>query len=219
MAVITISGQVGSGENRLADQVSKKLGYRLVDRAVFEEVLKEYGIVDFKQLLDTPLHFLDQLAGEKRNTADLLNRMYLLFAKKNNIVLQSRRAFLVLDAFVNVVNVFLKAPLNFRIQNLMETEKIGERSAADRITREEKNREKIIESFYKRKVDSLAPWTLVIDTHKLGLDLAEKMIFDSIARASECDDICGWQNGFPTIDTIEPDPIMEKAVEKVLSEL
>ncbi len=218
MSVITISGQVGSGDNRLARSVAEKLGYLLVDRAVYEEVLKEYGIVDFDQLLDTPMHFLDRFAGEKRDTADLLNKMYLLFAKRNNIVLHSRRAFLVLSPFINVVNVFLKAPLSFRVQNLMESEKIGERSAEERIRREEKNRERIIDSFYKKRWDSIEPWTLVINTHKLGIDLAEKMILDANARVSECDEVCGWQDGFPGLDTIEADPILGKAVKKVLPE-
>lgn len=218
MSVITISGQVGAGGSIVARRVAKALGYKYVDRGVFEEVLKEYGIVDFKDLLDSPLHFLDLLAGEKRNTADLLNKMYLLFAKKNNIVINSRRAFLVLDPFINVLNAFLKAPPMVRIQNVMNWESIGERSAADYIKKEEQTRTKIIESFYKKKWDSIVPWTLVLNTHKLGLELAEKIIIDANAEVAKFDELYGWQDGFPTIDTIETDPILEKAVDKVLPE-
>lgn len=216
MAVITITGQFGAGEERLAPRLAEKIGYQYVSREIFEEVLKEYGIVDFKELLDAPVHFLDRLAGEKRNTADLLNKMYLIFAKGNNIVLQSRRAFLVLESFVNVLNVFLKAPNPIRIQNLMSWEQIGERSAAEKIKKEEHTRKKIIESFYKKKWDSFKPWTLVLNTHKLGFELCEQFVIQANSRVATCDDVCGWQDGFPSIDTIEVDPILEKAVNKVL---
>ena len=216
MAVITITGHMGAGENLLAPKIAEKLGYQYVDRTIFEEVLKEYGIVNFKEVLDTPLHFLDRLAGEKRNTADLLNKMYLIFAKGNNIVLQSRRAFLVLESFVNVLNVFLKAPKTIRIQNLMSWKQIGDRSAREKIQQEENIRKKIIESFYKKKWDSFSPWTLVLNTHKLGIELCEKFILEANSRVATCDDLCGWQDGFPSIDTIEVDPILEKVVDKVL---
>jgi cytidylate kinase len=216
MAVITITGQLGAGEDNFAPKLAEKMGYQYVDRTIFEEVLKEYGIVNFKEMLDTPPNFLDRLAGEKRNTADLLNKMYLIFAKANNIVLHSRRAFLVLESFVNVLNVFLKAPKPIRIQNLMSWEQIGERSAMEKIQKEEHTRKKIIESFYKKKEDSISPWTLVLNTHKLGFELCEKFILEANSRVAVCDDVCGWQDGFPSIDTIEVDPILEKAVNKVL---
>ena len=216
MAVITITSQLGAGKDNFAPKLSEKIGYQYVDRRIFEEVLKEYGIVNFEEMLDTPPHFLDRLAGEKRNTADLLNKMYLLFAKRNNIILNSRRAFLVLESFVNVLSVFLKAPKIIRIQNLMSWEQIGERSAAEKIQKEEYIREKIIESFYKKKWDSFSPWTLVLNTHKIGFELSEKFIIEASSRISTYDDVFGWQDGFPSIDTIEIDPILEQAVNKVL---
>jgi cytidylate kinase len=216
MAVITITGQFGAGEDQLAARIVEKTGYLHVNRGIFEKVLKEYGIVNFKELLDKPLHFMDRLAGEKKSTSDLLNKMYLLFAKKNNIVLHSRRAFVVLESFVNVLNVFVKAPESARVRNLVGWENIGERSAADKIEQQEDIRRGVIESYYKKKWDSVSPWTLVLNTHKLGLDLCEKIILEANLQISKFDDVYGWQDGFPSIDTIETDSILERAVKKVM---
>jgi cytidylate kinase len=218
MAVITITGLAGTGEKRLAQKIADKLGYEFVDRSIFEEVLKEYGIVDSKDLLEMPLHFFSPLAAEQRNSADLLNKMYLVFAKRNNVVLHSRRAFAMLHSFASVLSVFLKAPKINRIQNLMSWEDISERSAVEKIEKEERTRKKIIESYYKKEWDSLLPWTLVLNTHKLGLELCEKFIIESHAQVATLDDVHGWQDGFPSIDTIEVDPILEKAVNKVLAD-
>lgn len=218
MAVITITGLVGTGEKRLAKKIADNLGYIYANRSIFAEVLKEYGIVDSKELLDMPLHFFSPLAGELRNTADLLNKMYLVFAKRNNVVLHSRRAFVVLDSFASVLSVFLKAPRINRTQNLMTWEDISERAAVEKIEKEERTRKKIIGSYYKKEWDSLLPWTLVLNTHKLGLELCEKFIIESHAQVATLDDVFGWQDGFPSLDTIEVDPILEKAVNKVLAD-
>ena len=48
-----------------------------------------------------------------------MNRLYLTVAKLNNVVLVSRRAYLILNPFLNVINVFLKAPETVRIHNVM----------------------------------------------------------------------------------------------------
>lgn len=216
MAVITVTGQFGAGGDQLAAGIVEKTGYLHVNRRTFEKVLKEYGIVNFKELLDAPLHFLDRLAGEKKSTSDLLNKMYLLFAKGNNVVLNSRRAFLVLESFVNVLNVFVKAPITERVQNLMDWESVSERSATEKIEQQEAIRRGIIESYYKKQWDSVSPWTLVVDTHKLGLDLSEKIILEANSQISKFDDVYGWQDGFPSIDTIETDPVLERAVKKVM---
>jgi cytidylate kinase len=215
MAVITVAEEFGAGAHVLSERLAKELGYRLVDRSVFEEVLKEYGIVNFKEILDMPPRIFDSRAKEKRSAADILNSIYLLFAKKNNVVIHSRRAFFVLEPFINVMNVFLKAPMSYRVQNVMEWKQIDETAAVAAIKSEEETRKKIIESFYDKRWDSLELWDLVINTHLLGLDLARKVIVEASTGVAKYDELFGWQDGLPTIDTIEVDPIMESVVERI----
>jgi hypothetical protein len=66
-----------AGAQILAGEVANHLGYRLADRSVFEEVLKEYGIVNFKEILDMPPRIFDSRAKKKRSAADTLNSMYV----------------------------------------------------------------------------------------------------------------------------------------------
>jgi cytidylate kinase len=218
MAVITVSEEFGAGADILARDVADQMGYKLADRWVFEEVLKEYGIVNFKEILDMPPRIFDSRAKEKRSAADILNSMYLLFAKKNNMVINSRRAFVVLAPFVNVMNVFLKAPISIRVQRVMDTLQAEQGAAVARIKTEEDARMKIIESFYNKRWDSLELWDLVIDTHLLGLDLARRIVMEACTQVAKYDGLFGWQDGSPTIDTIEVDPIMESVVDRILQE-
>jgi cytidylate kinase len=218
MAVITVAEEYGAGAEVLSQDLAKELGYRLADRSVFEEVLKEYGIVNFKEIFDMPPRLFDSRAREKRNAADILNSMYLLFAKKNNTVILSRQAFLVLEPFVNVLSVFLKAPLSSRVRNIMKRQQVDETTAVSKIRAEEEIRTKIIESFYHKRWDSIALWDLVINTSLFGMDRTREMIVQASAAVAKYDDLFGWQDGLPTIDTIEVDPIMETVVDRIFVE-
>lgn len=218
MSVITISGRVGAGEDIIGEQVAEALGYRLIGRTMILEVLKQYGIVDHEKILDTPPYLFDGLVDEKRSANDLLNSLYLLLAKRNNVVLVSRRAFLSLEPFLNVFSVFLQGPEVVRRRNIMEWKSVNEKKAAQTIRKEEESRRGIIESFHNRKWDSMQPWTLVVDTNKLGLEYVVKMIVGANTEVAKADELFGWQDGIPTTDTIETDPAMESAVDRVFSE-
>lgn len=216
MSVITISGQAGAGDELVAGRVAEALGYRLIDRPVVLKVLEQYGIVDYEKLLDTPPHLFDGLGSEKQSANDLLNRLYLLFARRNNVVIVSRRAYISLEPFLNSFAVFLKAPQNARVRNVMRWEELSQTDAQKAVVKEEERRRGIIESFHKRHWDSMTSWTLVADTHKLGIDRVVEMIISANEVIARADELFGWQDGLPTTDTIETDPVMETAVDKVL---
>jgi cytidylate kinase len=217
MAVITITGQIGTGEKEIGYHVAKELGYKIVDRKVFEDVLSEYGIVRFKEILDSPPKFLDRFNSERTDAVDLLNKMYLIFAKMNNIVIVSRRAYIILRPFINVLNVFLKAPLSFRIRNFAAEDGMERKNVRDEVEKQEEVRRKFIESFYGQKWDSFHFFSLVLNVNKIGSELAEKFIIEAGNKLSAFDDQVGWQDGAPTIETIETDSVLETAVQKSLT--
>jgi cytidylate kinase len=134
------------------------------------------------------------------------------------VVIRSRRAYLVLEPFLNVMNVFLKAPMSCRVQNIMNWQQADETAAVAQIRSEEEARIIIIESFYNKRWDSLDVWDLVINTHLLGLDLARQIVIEACSEVAKYDELFGWQDGFPTIDTIEVDPIMESVVDGIFLE-
>jgi cytidylate kinase len=219
MSVITITGQVGAGEEELAKATAEALNYELLERPLFEEILKEYGVVEYDKLLDSPPHFFDGLTDQKQNVNDLMNSMYLFFAKRNNCVIVSRRAFLVLDPFINVMNVFVKAPLSARIDAVMKQEKVDDAKALDLIREQEKIRSGIVEAFHNRRWDSLDLWSLIADSRKFGIPRVADMIIEANREVVKNDDLYGWQDGMPTTDTIDTDPVLEKTITRVLERL
>jgi cytidylate kinase len=217
MAVLTITGQVGAGDRYLGEKIGRALEYKIVDRKVMEEVLKNYGIVEFEELFDSPPGIMARFNRQRQEAIDLLNKIYLSFAKKDNIVLISRRAFVALEPFVNVLNVLLTAPLSFRARKLAEWDGLDEQHALRVVDEIEQVRTRSIEVFSKRKWDLVHPYTLVINTYKIGFEIAEKWIIEAIQHLSHSVQQTGWQDGFPTIETIETDPVLENIINQLLA--
>ena len=216
MSVVTISGQAGSGYTRFGKRMAQSLGYTLIDRSVFEEVLKEYGLVEFEEILDTPPHLFDRFAGERHEAIGLLNRMYLSIAKRDNVLIISRRAYLVLYRFINVLNVFLESPLADRIDNVVSERSISRASAAEIVNHDENVRIKLIEAFYDEKWDSFLPFSLVVNTHKIGLDLTEQIITEAATRLGTHEHHKQMEKVYSTLAEIESDPVLDEAISRAI---
>ena len=219
MSVVTISGQVGSGYPDFGKRLAKKIGYTLVDRDVFRAVLIEYGFVDTEELLDTPPTIFERLGGDRHEAITLLNDMYHCFAKQDNLVITSRRAYLVLHKYINVLNVFLESPLEERIQNVIKIRQVDEIEAEKIVRYHENVRIKLIESFYHEKWDSFLPFSLVVNTHKIGLDLTENIIVEAASKLGTQDHHIKMQEkeAYSSIHDIETDPVLEGTIRKVLA--
>ena len=59
MGVITISSELGSGGDEIADRVAKALGYEVVDENTSDRILRQYGLTKFKELYDSAPSLLD----------------------------------------------------------------------------------------------------------------------------------------------------------------
>lgn len=220
MSVVTISGQAGSGYAEFGRNLSRAIGYKLIEREVFVAVLKEYGVVNIKELLDTPPSLFERLRGDREEAIGLLNKIYLCLAKQDNVVIVSRRAYLILYKYINVLNVFLESPISDRIKNVVKERKITE-NEAERIVRYDENvRVKLIESFYNEKWDSFLPFSLVVNTHKIGFDLTENIIIEAASRLGTHDHHLKMQeeDAYSSIHDIVTDPVLEAVVQRVLSE-
>lgn len=224
MSVVTIAGQAGSGYAEFGEKLATSMGYKLVDRDVFITVLKEYGIVDTEGLLDTPpsiFERFEKLGTERQEAIHLLNKIYLAFAKQGNVVIVSERAYLVLHNYVNVLNVFLESPLEDRIKNVILNNHVSQQEAEKIVLHSENVRIKLIESFYHDKWDSFLPFSLVVNTHSVGLDLTENIVKEAATRLGTYDHHLKLQEegGYSCTDDIEVDPVMESFIEQIMATL
>jgi cytidylate kinase len=142
--------------------------------------------------------------------------MYLSVAKLDNVVIISRRAYLVLYRFINVLNVFLESPLADRVANVASERGISSHAATEIVNHDENVRIKLIEAFYDEKWYSFLPFSLVVNTHKIGLDLTEKIITEAATRLGTHKHHKEMEKVYSTLAEIETDPVLDEAISRAI---
>jgi cytidylate kinase len=211
MPAITISREIGSKGDLIAEQTAKRLGYQLVDKNTIEKVLSQYGFVDFKQVYNET-GFWARFDPHHTETIRLLNKVIEAMVHHGNIILLGRGGFALLKGYADVLNVRIQAPFSLRVMHVMEQQAFVSRIKAEEFVRDsDRMRREFVESVYGNQWDSVAAFDLVIDTRKISPEMAVDWLEAAAHRISHI------QTGeAPTSRVMEFDPVLLDAVAKVL---
>ncbi len=142
--VITMSRRFGTGASMIAEELSKKLGIPVYDKAYIENALHDNDYSDETEVIRT-------------------------LAEKSCIIL-GRCASEILKDQPNVFNIYVCADKEDRIQRIMKKESISHEEAKELI---EKNDRERSEYYYKNtgKVwGDVNNYHMILDTSKLGAE-------------------------------------------------
>jgi cytidylate kinase len=213
VAIVTIARQLGSEGTYIARKVAQALGYHFVDKGTIEQVLSQYGFVEFGEEYDTAPGFWSRFNPRRAEMVDMLNRVIQALAHHGDVVILGRGSFAVVGSLADVLNVRLQAPFPLRIKRVMEQEKITEPDKAEAILKEsDKVRADFIESFYNVRWDAADAFDVVIDTGKVTPDLAITWLVQAHQALKETP-----PDGARTTSTLEVDPILAEAVATTLA--
>lgn len=212
MAVITISRELGCAGSYIAERVAQMLGYHFVDKRTIEEVLIQYGFVEFDKAYDSAPGFWARFDSRRAEMVDLLNRVIQALARHGDVVILGRGSFAVLAGFADVLNVRIQAPLPVRIRRVLEQPEITGLDQAEAIVKEsDRVRAAFIESFYGVRWDTATAFDVVIDTGKVSPDLAATWLVEIVKALNERKGGDGR-----TSRMIQVDPILAEAICAVL---
>lgn len=145
MAIITISRGTFSGGEKLAECLSKKLGYKSISREVIVEAASKYGVSQEKLV-----KAIEQKPTIKERLAIDLDRFhYLSFiqaalceeAKNDNIIYHGHAGHLLLKNISHVIKVKVIADMEQRIMFAMERNKFSREEAIVYINKIDDQRE------------------------------------------------------------------------------
>jgi cytidylate kinase len=198
MAVITISRELGSEGERVADLLCQELGYCRVDREAFSQVAREAG-VDVEAVLAkekavaskprlisgdlTALYTKDPSAFEKKSAVDdqtytrIVRETMEKLARQGNSVIIGRGGQMILRDWPGALHVHLYAPIEVRIPRIAQRLNVSEAEAKRRITESDEERRQ-----YIRTMHSNASWKdlkyyhLAINTGDISPEAAAQMI-------------------------------------------
>jgi cytidylate kinase len=203
---------LGSDGALVAQQVAEKLGYRFVDKQIFERILQEYGLIEFEDLYDSAPGFWARFDSTNLQIISMLNKTILAIARFGDVVILGRGGYAALRAYADVLHVRIQAPSPIRAQRLMETEGYGRIDEANSVVaRNDKARAQFVRGFYDADFYTTSQFHLVLDSSIIAVDVAATWI----AQASRSFATRSFA-GALTTNAIDVDPILASTIEQVL---
>jgi cytidylate kinase len=211
MPAITISREIGSKGDLIAEQTAKRLGYQLVDKNTIEKIVREYGFVDFKEVYNQT-GFWARFDPHHAEVLKLFNQVIEAVVYHGNVILLGRGGFALLKGYADVLNVRIQAPFSLRVKHVMEQETFASRIKAEEFVRDsDQMRREFVESVYGNQWDSASAFDLVIDMRKISIEMAVDWLEAAAHKISHL------QTGeAPTTRMMEFDPVLLDSVAQVL---
>ncbi len=198
--IICIGRQLGSGGHDIGRMLALDFQAKYYDREILNLAAKESGFSErFFEQNDERKGFLrslfniqpPHLGGDgsiyrSSNTQDNLFQFQSEAMKKaaaqESCVFVGRCADYILRDQPNLVTVFITAPLEFRIRQVMNKEGITETMALKKIQQGEDQRANYYNYYTGKKWGHATGYDLCIDSSILGLTTTEKFIADFIRK-------------------------------------
>ncbi|MGD8402075.1 MAG: cytidylate kinase-like family protein [Anaerolineales bacterium] len=178
MAVITISRQLGSLGCEVADEVVQRLGYRKAWRGLINqaarrartpemalEMLDELGLFGIEPSLSVEKEYLDAIC-------ELIEEL----ARDDNIVIVGRGGQAVLQDWPDTLHVRVIAPLEVRVNRLVDEQGISKEAALAQIQTSDRRRERFVERAYHVNWSEPSLYDLVLNTATLDVPKAAELI-------------------------------------------
>lgn len=205
--VVTISSQFGSGGSEIGRMVANENGLLYLDHEIIGEVGSRLGInaeqaarLDEKTV-GSVRHVLDALQSSNffsLNLATLLNptqptaqsqelvywlltrRVILEMATEGNAVIIGRGSQFLLHNAPRTVHIYIFAPLEQRIKNVMEHQHVSLEEAARMIEHRDYEHEAYLRHHYGSLQDRPELYHLLINTGLFPFDLAARLIRETL---------------------------------------
>jgi CMP/dCMP kinase len=198
MAVITLSRELGSEGDTIADALCQQLAYRRIDKEMLSEIAARAG-VDVEAVLamersfarraklvstemtslysKSPTAFDKRLALDDKTYADIVHKTLEEYATGGDVVIIGRGGQMVLRGWPGALHVHLYAALETRIQRLMARYGISEGEARRRITDSDEEKRQAIRHMYNNvEWKDLRHYHLAINTAVIPPAVAVEMI-------------------------------------------
>jgi cytidylate kinase len=197
MGVITISRVPGSAGDTLARALAERLQYRLVERTELVQLAEAIGGADVAwerspELRERSPSFWERLNEERRRYASVLRRVTTHLAEQDRVVIVGLGAGQMLRGLRHVLRVQVVAPIEVRIERVMERGFDDIRGPMSREKARDLMRQRDRESNgymrYLFNIDWMDPqhWDLVINTGRFTVPEAVEIIA-TIAESSLLD--------------------------------
>ena len=200
--VITIGRQYGSAGHDIGEIIARELGYTLYDKELVEMAAKKNNIspealkhIDEKATssllysLASGSYSVRGMSGPLYYEMPINDKLFLAqsevikhVAAEGNCVIIGRCSDYVLEEAedIELTNVFIYAPIDWRAQRVADTYGLPFKKAKDRVNKTDKQRKTYYSYYANRTWGAIENYDICINSQKMGIDRAAKLIIDYI---------------------------------------
>ena len=192
--IITIGRTYGSGGRSVGKLIANQLGISFYDSELLEQTALKSGLnknflggVDEKSslLYSYDGYVSDEYIEMEKIATDTQREIIEDIANKGPCVIVGRRADQILQDKFNLFKVFITAPMNSRIQRVMQRENLSFEESKAKIKRVDKERSDYYNSFGYHSWANASNYDLCIDTDKFGMEETAEIISEIIIRKNQ----------------------------------
>ncbi len=178
MSVITISRGSFSGGKILAECLSKRLGYRCIDRDVIVERAAAYGVSqnDIRAALEKPPGFLDRLKHTRYLYLTLVQAALTEEVRSGKAIYHGLAGHLLLKGGHPILRVRIVAPMDFRIRMVQKRLKYSRNRAITHIEKVDEDRRRWTQFLYGVNWGEPSLYDLVLNLEHVSIEEACRMI-------------------------------------------
>ncbi|MGN0243913.1 MAG: AAA family ATPase [Lachnospiraceae bacterium] len=198
--IITIGRQFGSGGRDIGEAIAKKLDIPFYDKKILEKASEDSGLCNelFENFDEKPTNsFLYSLVmdpysiGYSGHGYDVpLNQKVFMasfdaikkMAKEGPCVFVGRCADYALSDMDSVLNVFIHAPIEYRIQNIMKRMDLSHSKAETLVVRKDKQRASYYNYYTTKKWSDTNSYDVTINSAMFGVEKTVDIILDIYNR-------------------------------------
>jgi cytidylate kinase len=178
MALITITGGMGSGAEKIADRVARKANLELFDdkRLALEAVKMGIRSEDLKGMNEKAPGFFDSLFHTPELYLDLLESVVYAVSASGQGIIIGHGSQILLREFGCAFHVRVHASDAFRAQQAMRDLGLGKAGAEKVIRKSDNDRRGFLRFAFQMDWDDPSLYDLVVNTEKLGIEGSAELI-------------------------------------------
>lgn len=192
--ILNVGRELGSGGRDLAKRLAEIFNLAFYDKELIHEASKDSGICEdcFKKADEKPQKiwysrfpfFGDSGFSVLSNDAlfELHCATVQRLATENNCVFVGRCTDYILRNDPACLNIFVHAPLDFRIQRVCKRQNLSEEEAAQMIEKVDKARSSYYNFYTDKQWGKASSYHLCVDTSLLGVEKTAEVVAEVVRR-------------------------------------
>ena len=183
--VVIISRQTGSLGYKLADQLSSRLGYRLIGRELINQAASRAGVPEVALAMIDELGLLGLCPSPQKCQAYVAAVKQVMFelAQSGKVVIVGRGGQAVLADNPRCLHIRVIAPLPLRIERVAQEKGVSLEAAQAQIEASDRSRLNYLRRIYKVRADDPAHYHLTINTGKMSLEDSVDLIMIALKKS------------------------------------